>query len=406
MGPFSIIAEALVSLTKNKVRSALSMLGIVIGVGSVITMVAMGQGTKEKVEQEIAALGDDWMFIGYWGQQRAGVRSTTSQIPPLQTQEEAAAIMRECSAVRAATPTNRMRLQVVSAYSNYGTQIEGAWPNIFDIRRWKIERGRAFDQRDDDTQAKVCCIGQTAARELFGTIDPIGETIRVNRVPFEIIGLLAAKGRSADGRDYDDVIIFPWNSFQRRVAGAERSETLIAAARRGMPVETAKAQVEALLRQRHRLSPDEPNDFRMHDVSESATIKTEASEAFSTLLLVIASVSLVVGGVGIMNIMLVSVTERTREIGLRMAIGAGEGLILAQFLVEAILLCAVGGLLGLAAGIGSAEALSRYKDFPTVIPEWAPSVALGFSVLVGIFFGFYPAWRASRLDPIEALRYE
>ena len=406
MGILTVLAEALLSMAKNKVRTSLSMLGIVIGVASVITMVAMGQGTQNKVEQEIAALGDDWMFIGYWDRPRSGVRTAMSTLPPLQTFEDAEMLVRECQSIRAATPTNRMRVQIISSYSNYGGSVEGALPCIFNIRRWRIERGRAFDERDDATQAKVCCIGQTPARELFGSVDPLGETIRVNRVPFEIIGVLKAKGRSADGRDYDDTIIFPWSSFQRRIAGSERSQTLIAAAKPGVPMEIAKEEVRAAIRQKHRISPNEPDDFRMFDLSESANIKTESSEAFSVLLLVIASVSLVVGGVGIMNIMLVSVTERTREIGLRMALGAREQTILAQFLIEAVLLCTIGGLVGLGLGIGAAEVLSQYKGWPTVIPLWALGVAAGFSVAVGIFFGFYPAWRASRLDPIEALRYE
>lgn len=406
MSPFAVVAEAFISLGKNKVRTALSMLGIVIGVASVITMVAMGQGTQHKVEQEIAALGDDWMGIFYWDRGPSGVRQTNSNVRPLETLEDADAIVRECSAVRAATPTNRMRQQVVSPFSNYLSNVEGELPCIFDIRRWKIARGRFFNDQDNDKQAKVCVIGQTPARELFGSIDPVGETIRVNKVPFEIVGLLAPKGRSADGRDYDDTIIFPWNSFQRRVAGAERSQSLICAAKPGVPLAVAKAQVVDLLRARHRLGPNDPDDFRTFDLSESASIKTEASAAFSVLILIIASVSLVVGGVGIMNIMLVSVTERTREIGLRMALGARETSILAQFLVEAILLCAIGGLIGLLAGIGSTELVSRNMNATTIIPGWSLGVAVSFSIAVGVFFGFYPAWRASRLNPIEALRYE
>ncbi len=402
----SIIAESLISMSKNKVRTFLSMLGIVIGVASVITMVAMGEGTKETVEQEIAALGDDWMFIGYWGMVRQGVRNADPQIPSLQTVEEARALMNECSAVRAATPSNRMSMQIVSPYNNYRSRVYGAWPTIFDIRRWTIAEGRFYDEQDEITQAKTCVIGETAARELFGSINPVGETIRINRVPFEIVGLLYPKGTSAEGRDYDDVIYFPYNSFQRRIAGPERSQTILVAAHSGEVVKQARAQIEALLRQRHRLEPNEPNDFRIHDLSESASVKAASSQAFSNLLLVVASVSLLVGGVGIMNIMLVSVTERTREIGLRMALGANESSILAQFLIEAVLMCAIGGVLGLGLGIGAAEFLETYRGWNTVIPQWSLFVATAFSVLIGVFFGFYPAWRASRLNPIDALRYE
>ena len=406
MGISGILSEALVSLTKNKVRAALSTLGVIIGVASVITMVAIGEGTKAKVESEIEALGDDWMYINYVGTPRAGVRDPDQQIPVLQTQLDAAAIARDCTSIRAATPTNGMALQVISPFSNYRGRCSGAWPCIFDIRRYRIERGRAYDDQDEATQAKVCCIGQTTARELFGTVDPVGQTIRANKIPFEIVGLLVPKGRSSDGRDYDDVILFPWNSFQRRIAGLERSETIIAAARHGMPMELAKQEVRALLRQRHHRSQDQLDDFRMFDFSETADIKAQASESFSILLLLIASVSLVVGGVGIMNVMLTAVSERTTEIGLRMAIGANQPTILLQFLAEAILLCVVGGLIGLASGIGVAKALSDYGGYLTIIPLWSLVMATGFAVVTGLFFGFYPAWRASRLEPIDALRHE
>ena len=406
MSILSIIGEALVSLTKNKVRAALSALGVIIGVASVITMVAIGEGTKAKVEKEIEALGDDWMYINYVGTPRSGVRDPDQQIPPLRTQLDAAAIVRDCTTIRAATPTNGMKVQVISAYKNYGSRCTGAWPCIFDIRRYRVEHGRAYDEQDEATQAKVCCIGQTVVRELFGDVNPLGESIRANKVPFEVIGVLAPKGRCSDGRDYDDVILIPWGAFQRRIAGLERSETIIAAAHAGMPVEVAKAEVRSLLRQRHHRGADELDDFRMFDFSETADIKAQASESFSILLLLIASVSLVVGGVGIMNIMLTCVSERTSEIGLRMAIGANPPTILLQFLVEAVLLCASGGIIGLVMGVGVAELLSKYASYTTIIPAWSLGAATGVSLLVGIFFGFYPAWRASQLNPIDALRHE
>jgi putative ABC transport system permease protein len=406
MSIFSIIGEALISLTKNKVRTALSMLGIVIGVASVITMVAMGQGTKAAVEAEIEALGDDWMFIGYWGMARSGVRGGQELIPPLQTVEEARLIMADCSAVRAATPSNRISMQVKSAYNNYRCSIYGAWPQVFDIRRWDLVRGRFYTAHDEATLAKVCVIGQSAASELFGSIDPVGETIHINRAPYEVIGLLEPKGSTSDGRDNDDVIFVPNSTCQARIAGPERSQTILAAARDGESVEKAKAQITALLRQAHRLQPSDPDDFRIYDLSENAETKSNTSKAFGNLLLVVASVSLVVGGVGIMNIMLVSVTERTREIGLRMALGAHESTILGQFLTEAVLLCAIGGLLGMGLGALGADILERKYAYDILVPSWAPGVAVAFSALVGVFFGFYPAWRASRLDPIEALRYE
>jgi putative ABC transport system permease protein len=406
MGILNLLSEAWGSLGKNKVRASLSALGVIIGVASVITMVAIGEGTKERVEREIEALGDDWMFIRYVGTPRAGVRDPDQQIPPLQTLLDSAAITRESTTIRAATPTNGMGVQVISSYKNYRSRCTGARPAIFDIGRYRLERGRPYDEQDEATLATVCCIGQTTARELFGAIDPVGESIRVNKIPFTVIGLLAPKGRSADGRDYDDIILFPWCSFQRKVAGLVRSETIVAAARPGVPIEDAKIELRAILRERHHRGPDDLDDFRMIDFSETADIKAQASESFSILLLLISSVSLVVGGVGIMNIMLTCVSERTNEIGLRMAIGANQTTILLQFLIESVVLCAGGGLFGVALGIGVAELLSKYAGYTTIIPAWSLCAAIGVSLGVGIFFGFYPAWRASQLDPITALRHE
>jgi putative ABC transport system permease protein len=402
----AVIAESLTSLGKNKLQTLLSILGIVISVASVITVVAVGEGTKAKVEEEIASLGDDWMSINYVGRPRAGVRDADQLIPPLRTLQDAEAIVRECPSVRAATPTNGMRVQVSSAYSNYLSRCNGGLPSIFDIRRYRIARGRPLDEHDEATQAKVCCIGQTTARELFGAIDPVGETIRANKVPFEVVGLLAPKGRSSDGRDYDDIILFPWNCFQTRIAGKERSETLLAAARPGIPLAVAKSEIQTVLRERHPRPPGEPDDFRMFDYSESASIKAQASETFSIMLVIVASVSLLVGGVGIMNIMLMSVTERTREIGMRLAVGAPGFAIVAQFLTEAVVVCLLGGALGVAAGLGTAHALSQALGWLIVVPVWSLGVAAAVSVGIGLVFGFYPAWRASRLSPIEALRVE
>ncbi|MCK6457870.1 MAG: ABC transporter permease [Phycisphaerae bacterium] len=400
-----IAAESFQSLGKNRVRTSLATLGIVIGIASVITMVAMGEGTKRRVEREIAALGDDWMFVFSWGMTRGGVRGGQGVSATLTT-DDAEAVLAQCTYVRAATPSNMMRQQVSSQFTNYQSPVIGAYASFFDIRRWTALVGRTFTDEEDKSQAKVCCIGMTAARELFGSVNPVGETIRVNRVPFKIIGLLTPKGSSSEGRDYDDIIVFPFRVFQRKIAGLEKSATMLVAAKPGIPMSEVQAQVRRLLRERHRLAPDEPDDFRIRDQSEPAEVKAETSESFSQLLLVIASVSLVVGGVGIMNIMLVSVTERTREIGLRMAIGANALHILGQFLFEAILLCVAGGLTGLALGVGAAYALEQYKEWETVITPWSVSLAVAFSLLVGLFFGFYPAWRASRLDPIDALRFE
>ncbi len=405
MGLLSVIAEALHSLGKNKVRTALSVLGIVIGIGAVIAMVAVAQGAQRKVEREIAAIGDDWLTIWYVGTSRGGVHRDQAT-PRNQAKDDAEAIERECSAVRAASPTNRLPAQVSSPYGNYRTSVMGVYPNFFDIRRWNAQVGRLFTAEEMATQAKVACIGTTAARELFGSVNPVGQTIRVNRVAFEVIGLLDSKGVGSDGRDFDDIILFPFTSFQRLIAGNEPSGTIFAAAKPGVPLAVAKEQIRQLLRQRRRLADTEEDTFRIMDRSLMAEANAAATKTFNLLLTSIASISLLVGGVGIMNIMLVSVTERTREIGLRMAIGAQSSQILGQFLCEAVVLCVLGGLLGFALGVGLAEVVARSFQWETAVSFWMAGLAIGFATLVGVFFGFYPAWRASRLNPIDALRFE
>ncbi|MCH8805897.1 MAG: ABC transporter permease [Planctomycetes bacterium] len=405
MNPLTVFAEALRSLAKNQVRTGLSMLGIVIGVGAVIAMVAVGEGAKEQVRREIDAVGDDWIMIGFWGVQRSGVRRQGA-VSSTETEKDAAAILEQCSLVRAATPSNRMSIQVVSSFGNYQTSCTGVNPDYFDIRRWGAAQGRLFTQEDMNMRARVACIGQTAAKELFGAVNPVGQTIRVNRITFEIIGVLTRKGMGGMGRDNDDVILFPWHVFQRQVAGTERSGTIFFAARHDVPLAEAKEQVRALLRQRHRLTDEMDDDFRLIDRSLSAQLNAEAAQSFNKLLMAIASISLIVGGVGIMNIMLVSVTERTREIGLRMAVGANSLHVLGQFLTEAIVLCMIGGVVGFFAGWGAAEFIAAKNGWETLVSYWMAAVAIAFSSAIGLFFGFYPAWRASRLDPIEALRYE
>ncbi|MBK8267839.1 MAG: ABC transporter permease [Planctomycetes bacterium] len=404
MGILTLIFESMISLGKNKVRTALSMLGIVIGVGAVIVLVAMAQATKTRVEDEIARLGDDWMFIGYWGMPVGGVRKGDQERKPFQTKMEADEIMKQCSAVRAATPSNRITVQVKSSYSNYLASVYGAYPAFHDIRRWDVIAGRKLDQSDEDSLNPVCCVGQSAARELFGSINPVGEFITIKNSRFKIVGLLAFKGQQ-DSRDLDDIILVPFMVAQRKIAGNERSGTLMAATQHGVDPSIAQAQITSLLRQLHGLREGEPNDFRIFAQSENAETKAAASEEFQWLLRMIASVSLVVGGIGIMNIMLVSVTERTREIGLRMAIGANGFDVMLQFLIEAIMLCAIGGIIGMLSG-WLFTFLMTQQGYETEISPVVAGIALGCAFLTGILSGFYPAWRASRLDPIEALRYE
>lgn len=405
MSPLTVIAESLHSLGKNKVRTGLSILGIVIGIGAVIAMVAVASGAQRKVEREIAAVGDDWLTIWYMSTDRSGVRREQA-MPPNMTRDDAEAIERECSAVRAASPTNRVGAQVISQFGNTRTGVMGVYPSFFDIRRWACSVGRTFNADDMALRAKVCCLGLTSATDLFGSVDPVGQTIRVNRVAFEVLGVLDSKGVGSDGRDFDEVILFPFTSFQRFIAGNEPSGTLFAAAKAGASLTTAKDQIRNLLRQRHRLSDSDEDTFRIMDRSLMAQANAEATKTFTLLLTSIASISLIVGGVGIMNIMLVSVTERTREIGLRMAIGASGTHILGQFLCEAVVLCAIGGLFGFVAGWGVSQIVSAKVGWETEVSYWMAAVAIAFATAVGVFFGFYPAWRASRLDPITALRYE
>lgn len=403
MNTAALFSESLTSLRKNKVRSFLSMLGIVIGVAAVIAMVAVGEGAREKTRRQIEALGDDWIMIGYWGMRNAGVRSERG-MPHDMTEREAESIENECSTIRAATPGNGEGIQAVSAYSNHQTRLTGVYANYFDIRRWKLAAGALFTQEDSDERRRVCCLGSTAARELFGERNPIGEKIRLDKMPFRVIGVLQEKGNTG-GRDEDDQIVIPWGTF-RTLMPHELSMHLYAAAKPGIPINIVKGQIRSLLRQRHNLTPEMNDDFRIIDRSQGAIAQAESTQTFNILLMAIASISLVVGGVGIMNIMLVSVTERTREIGLRMAIGANGGTILGQFLTEAVTLCGLGGLLGFVLGAGVAEFAEWKWEMPTILSYWMAAVAIAFSTVVGLFFGFYPAWRASRLDPIEALRFE
>lgn len=405
MSPLTVIAESLRSLGKNKVRTALSMLGIVIGIASVIAMVAVGAGAQKKVEAEIQAIGDDWIMVMYWGMQRGGVKRQTS-LPLNMTRDDGDAILAECSAVRATSPTNRVGAQVASEFGNYQTSVMGCYPSFFDIRRWKCSVGRTFTNDDMMMYAKSCCIGTTAAKELFGGLSPVGQTLRVNRAAFEVIGLLESKGTGSDGRDYDDVILFPYTSFQRLIAGNEPSGTLFVAAKPGYSLNTTKEQIRSVLRQRHKVPDDADDTFRIFDRAAQAQATAETTRTFNELLVTIASIALLVGGVGIMNIMLVSVTERTREIGLRMAIGANGWHVLGQFLCESVMLCGVGGVLGFAAGVGVAYWVKYQRGWDIDISYWMAGVAIGFASVVGLFFGFYPAWRASRLNPIEALRHE
>ncbi|MBN1345503.1 MAG: ABC transporter permease [Phycisphaerae bacterium] len=414
MGPSTLVIEALHSLTKNVGRTALSILGIVIGIASVIAMMAVGTGTERAVEKEISRWGDDWIVVWYEGRQRGGVRRRGAMMPNV-VEKDVEAIREQCPAVRAASLAHYCGdRQVVSSYGNYNTNIRGVEPSCFDIRRWEIMRGREMTDQDLGQRRKVCWLGMTVVEKLFGTIDPIGKTVRIDRHPFEVCGVLRPKGSSGQGDDADDLILMPLTTAQTLIIGNFPPSVFYAAAKPTASVQEAKEQIQKLLRERHHVGQDEEEPYGMWDRSQLAESNSNITGTFKTLLTFIGSISLLVGGVGIMNIMLVSVTERTREIGVRMAIGAKSRHILTQFLCESVVLCAIGGVFGFGLGYLLAEmtTYSFMEDLTgglTVECELSytmVAVAIGVSTGVGIFFGFYPAFRASRLDPIDALRYE
>ena len=401
---------ALRSLRVNKLRSALTMLGIIIGVGAVIAMVAVGAGASARVAEQIQSLGSNLIIVLSGSVTAGGVRiGQGSQLTI--TEDDSAAIGREISAVQVSAPSVRGNAQVVFGNLNWYTGVQGVTADYFEARDWTILNGRPIGPEDVDGATKVALLGQTTALNLFGDIDALGQIIRIKKVPFTVIGLLDRKGQNSWGQDQDDVVVIPISTAKKKVLGKSNSNPRAVGAisvkiRPGEDMKEAEVQLRELLRQRHRLQPNQDDDFNVRNLSEILQTQEESSKVMTYLLAAIASVSLLVGGIGIMNIMLVSVTERTREIGLRMAVGARGRDILSQFLIEAITLSLIGGVIGIAAGLGGAEALSYFAEWRTLVAPGAIAVAFGFSAAVGVFFGFYPARKAARLDPIEALRYE
>ncbi len=414
MGPLTIILEALNSLSKNIGRTALSILGIVIGIASVIAMMAVGSGTQRAVEHEISQLGDDWIVVWYEGIRRGMVRGKGGVLPNM-ARDDARAVLDQCSTIRAVSLVHMSPgKQVVSTFGNHNTMVRGVDEPYFSIRRQEVGRGREMTSEDLTLRRKVCWLGTTVVEKIFGTIDPLGQTVRIDRHPLEVVGVLAHKGAGFGGDDMDDLVLMPQTTMESLIAGNRPPQIFFAAARSAAHLEKAREQVKALLRERHHVAQDGEEPFGMWDQAQMAEINSRMTMTFKMLLTFIGSISLLVGGVGIMNIMLVSVTERTREIGVRMAIGAKNRHILTQFLSEAVVLCSIGGVLGFALGwaLANFTAYSFMEDLTgglAVECELSPTmvaVAIGVSVGVGVFFGFYPAWRASRLNPIDALRYE
>jgi putative ABC transport system permease protein len=407
MIPLPTVRIALRALGRNKLRSLLTALGMVIGVGAVISMIAIGNGARAQVAAQVASLGQNVVMVySTSSSSSTGVRQgygTTATLVP----EDAEAIASEVPGVVAVSPELYAYLQVVAGNQNWKTKLYGEAPAYFEIRQWPLAEGEAFSEADVRGASQVAVIGRTTAQELFGEASPVGETIRVQNVPFTVVGLLEAKGFSVRGHDQDNVLIVPYTAALKRLLGKNTSLYAInLEADQASVLDDVKEQITALLRQRHRLDPSREDDFVVRSQQEIAETVTATARTMTLLLGAIASVSLLVGGIGIMNIMLVSVTERTREIGIRMAVGARSRDILRQFLVEAFTLSVLGGGIGIAVGIGASKLLAATADWPTLISVDAILMAVLFSSAVGIFFGFYPARKAARLDPIEALRYE
>jgi putative ABC transport system permease protein len=396
---------ALRALARNKLRSFLTMLGIIIGVGAVIAMVAIGEGAKKKVQEQIASLGTNLLVILPGTVTLGGARTGSGGRQSLLA-SDAKAIMAEIPIVSGASPVLRQVQQVIAGDQNWSTQIQGVAPEYQRIREWRVREGRFLSQADVDSTAKVALIGESVAYYLFGDNDPIDSIIRIKKIPFRVVGILAAKGQSGNGTDQDDVIIIPYTSMQKRIMGVTYVQQIIVAAVSADTTQEANAQITSLLRQRHKIRPGRDNDFMIRNLSDIAEAASNSATVMAVLLGSIASVSLLVGGIGIMNIMLVSVTERTREIGIRMAVGARSRDIMLQFIVEAVVMAASGGVIGILLGIGSSTVLKKLAELPTLIRPDIVVIAFLVSGTVGVFFGFYPARKAAQLDPIEALRYE
>jgi putative ABC transport system permease protein len=399
------IRIALRALRRNKLRSALTTLGIIIGVGAVIAMVGIGNGAKSQVEAQIASLGQNVVLIFSGNFSSGGVRSGMGGAGTLAI-DDAEAIRREVPGIIGVSPEVRDRQQVLANGLNWGTQILGEGVDYLDIRDWPLADGAMFTEQDQRSSGKVCIVGQTIVNELFPNQDPIGETLRIRNIPFKILGVLTRKGLSVMGSDQDDVVIIPYTSSMKRVSKRTNLSSITVQTESSAVSARVQNDITLLLRQRHRTGGTRDDDFTIRGQEEIANAATATTRTMTVLLGAIASVSLIVGGIGIMNIMLVSVTERTREIGIRMAVGAHGRDILLQFLSEAITLSSLGGIIGIILGVATAKILSAVAEWPTLISMTSVVVAFLFSAAVGVFFGFYPARKASQLDPIDALRYE
>lgn len=404
----STIKISLRSIRVNKMRSALTMLGIIIGVGAVITMLAVGTGARQKIEEQIASMGSNLLIVLPGATTAGGVRMGAGTQSTL-SMGDAEAIQKECPAVLYVAPVLGGVAQVVYGNQNWSTGITGTTPGMFEIRDWRFSEGRPFTDDDVRSASKVCLLGQTVVDNLFGSIDPIGQIVRIKNVPFTVIGVLESKGQSPTGQDQDDTIFIPVTTAQKKLFGTAfpgMVRIISVKAKSADDLSAAEKQIAELLRQRHHIGPKQDDDFSVRNLTQMMQAAEQSARVMGWLLGSVASVSLLVGGIGIMNIMLVSVTERTREIGIRMAVGAKTWDIRLQFLIEALILSLIGGIFGIILGTSGSQLLSMMADWPIIVSPLSILLAFSFSGIVGIFFGYYPAMKASRLDPIEALRYE
>ncbi len=401
----ALLRSAVVALLRNKMRSVLTVLGITIGIAAVICVVAIGKAGQARVEQQLNNLGDNFVWIEAGGRAVNGVRTGTHDTKTL-VMADAIAIKNQISLIKSVSPNVDDPVQVVYGNQNWHTSYRGVSPEYFEIKRWYVDQGAIFSQDDVDRAADVCAIGRTVREQLFGVEDPVGKVIRVNNLPCKVVATLHPKGLSLDGRDQDDTVILPYTMAQKKLKGITWLDDILCSAVSQDAVKMAGQEATAVLRDRHHLRPEEDDDFNIRNPEDIIQAQLDASETLTVLLIAIASVSLVVGGIGIMNVMLVSVTERTREIGVRVAVGATEEAIQLQFLGEAVMLSLVGGALGVLLGILGSYLVGQTLHWQTQMSLESVVVAAFFAIAVGVFFGYYPARKASLLDPIEALRYE
>ena len=404
------VLSALTAVRANVLRSVLTALGIIIGVAAVIVMVAVGSGAQERIDGYIKGLGSNLLLVWPGSTNMGGVKGGRGTRPTL-TEDDAAAIQSEVASVQVSAPQVRGSAQVIFGNKNWASTVIGATPEYEDAHNWPVADGRWFGAAEVRGSAKVVLLGRTVAEQLFEGTDPIGQTVRIKTVPFEVVGVLMAKGESLSGQDQDDVMLMPVTTARNRVVGgrqvkARQVHTMYVKVRTPEQIDEAVEDITELLRQRHKIRDGKPEDFSIRNMSQILEARSSSAKVMTLLLAAVASISLIVGGIGIMNIMLVSVTERTREIGLRMAVGARRTDILRQFLIEAVTLSLIGGTIGVAIGILVSILIARLGEWPTSVSIGSILLAFGFSAAIGVFFGFYPARKAARLDPIEALRYE